>query len=326
MNSIRIIYAISAATCTLLLVTACRNSEAPTDQTTQMIETELGPITKSSNPDSRFDPEVGRYESFLANGYAKNIEGDDRWVGMSELRMFNPSTLPTRIDITLYFDNKDPVQLDESKIDPLKNDFIMVIPGNLAQHFEKSNAWGMRIVSDVPIMVDHILVAGVAGPGDKSLMGNYTLKGGVSNQLAQPRAATEWYFGDGYELVYQHESTAPFPFNEFEWYHILNPGPEDTEVTLHCYYDNGEYDAFEFLVKSQRVRIVSNRGLVRTNHAYGMIVTSTKPIVVQAERFIRDFHEFQDWGAWIHNSRPGVPAPFTGGQVGPGRSAPPQSN
>ena len=308
--------AICFLTTAILILSTCTQSEPPTTET---IETAFGPIQKTSNLEARHDPEVGRYECFLANGFVKSITEDDRRIGYSEMRIFNPASVPTNIDITMYFDNKGPVQLEQRSIDPLKNNFFMEVPGNLFQHFVDSEAWGMRIVSDVPILVDHILIAGVAGPGDVPRMGNYKLKGGVSDQLAQPRAAKEWYFGDGYELEYPEENTANFPFNEFEWYHILNPGKNDAQVTLHCYYAGGQYEAFEFPVNAERVRLVSNRGLVRKNVSYGLIVTSTEPVVVQAERLIRDFNDFKDWGAWIHNSRPGLPAPLAANPVSPGR-------
>lgn len=299
----------------ILLIPACSEDEPPI---IEQVETEFGPIQKTSNLDSRHNIDVGRYESFLANGFVKEITDEDRRIGFSELRMFNPTSLPTKIDITLYFDNKSPIQLDQTSIDPLKNNWFMVMPGDLSNHFEDSEAWGMRIVSDVPVMLEHILVAGVAGPGDVPHMGNFKLKGGVSDQLAQPRAAKEWYFADGFELEYEDESTAAFPFNEFEWYHILNPGKNDAQVTLHCYYAGGQYEAFEFPVNAERVRLVSNQGLVRKNVSYGLIVTSTEPVVVQAERLIRDFDDFNDWGAWIHNSRPGLPGPIAVNPVSPG--------
>ena len=63
----------------------------------------------------------------------------------------------------------------------------------------------------------------------------------------------------------------------------------------------------EFEVGAERVRIIDNRGLFRPNAPCAVDFQSSEPIQVSGERFIADFKDTKDWGAWVHTQLPGVP-------------------
>jgi hypothetical protein len=133
--------------------------------------------------------------------------------------------------------------------------------------------------------------------------------GGVADHLAATRLARLWYFGDGFWIT-QNPQKPGFPFNETEWYHILNPNRRAAEIAMHCYYSDGSYDKFQYGVDAERVMIIDNEGLVKPMNVYGLHFESTEPILVQAERFIRGINSIEEWGMHVHNVRPATPAPL----------------
>ena len=166
-------------------------------------------------------------------------------------------------------------------------------------------------------MIDHILAAGIEPPpyeekgktAKDMFFRAEKYMGGVSDYQAAVRLSKLWYFGDGFWIV-QNPEKPGFPFNEIEWYHILNPGKHDAEIALHCYYADGTYDRFDYSLAAERILLISNEGLVKPTNVYGLHVESTEPILVQAERFIKGIRSTEEWGMHIHNNRPGVPAPL----------------
>ncbi|MCK4374232.1 MAG: hypothetical protein KAX19_02850, partial [Candidatus Brocadiae bacterium] len=114
---------------------------------------------------------------------------------------------------------------------------------------------------------------------------------------------------DGLALVHDPE-TAPFPFNEFEWYHVLNPNMQDARVTMKCYYGDGTRETYDYTVGAERVHWIDNYRMVKPNNPFGIRFVSDQPIVVESERFIYGLHSMEEWGAHVHCPRPGLPAPL----------------
>ena len=249
--------------------------------------------------------EAGASTVFVSNGFASEPDAIDRRVGYSVLRIYNPSMAKNPLQVRLYFDNKPPVDLDPLSLDARSNKYIYFLPQDWSEHFTDAKAWGARFLSEYPVMIDHWLMAGFLPPGAEHQIEDPRFKGGASDTLAKPNADRIWHFGDGLRLEYAR-STSGTPFNEFEWYHILNPGLEDASVVMYWYYEDGESDAYSFEVPAERVRIASNLELARPNMAYGIKFVSSVPLVVQCERFASDTRDMKEWGAWLHASRPGI--------------------
>ncbi len=241
--------------------------------------------------------------SYISNGFCKAADKAGDYCGWSELRFWNPTRWETTVRMRLYYSDREPADLPDYEIGPEGNPLI-VFPHDFTEFVSDVGPWGMRLVSDTPLMVDHILITGRQGPPD-----NVRYSGGVSDSLAQTRLARLWYFSDGLALVHDPE-TAPFPFNEFEWYHVLNPNMQDARVTMKCYYGDGTRETYDYTVGAERVHWIDNYRMVKPNNPFGIRFVSDQPIVVESERFIYGLHSMEEWGAHVHCPRPGLPAPL----------------
>jgi hypothetical protein len=223
-----------------------------------------------------------------------------------ELRIFNPTRIGCDVRITLYFEDRAPIELPPQRLEPNSNQLLLVLPKMFPEILTDVGAWGARIAADVPLITDHILGAGISSrtPNDPRF------RGGVADSLAEPRASNLWYFGDGIRLQYEDPDNAPYPFNELEWYHILNASPRDADVTMHSLYADGESETFTIRVPSERVKMFSNEEIARKNAPYGIKFTSTEPVVIQSERLIYGTRSIDEWGLHMHTARPGVAGPL----------------
>jgi hypothetical protein len=193
----------------------------------------------------------------------------------------------------------------------------LVFPGQAPEFFPESGVYGAKIVSDEFITVDHILCAGVEPPpwGEKpkTVMQIWfsapKYMGGVTDHLAVPRPSKQWIFGDGFWIV-QNPDKPGFPFNETEWYHVLNPSRHRADVRMRCYYSDGTTGEFSYAVEGERVLWIDNEKLVKPTNVYGLHFDATEPVVVMAERFIKGVRSTEEWGMHLHCPRPGVPAPW----------------
>jgi len=255
--------------------------------------------------------------SYIANGFAKLPAPKDRRYGFNEIRFYNPTLHDSEIEITLYYSDQSPRKYPKQRLIARNNKLLLVFPDHNPDFFPESGAWGMRIVSDMVLVVDHIMAAGIEPPpyGEKGktavqmFFNAEKYMGGVADVLAVSHLAKLWYFGDGFWIT-QNPEKPSFPFNETEWYHILNPGKHRANITMHCHYSDGSHDKFNHTVEAERVKIIDNEGLVKPHNVYGLHFESSEPILVQAERFIRGINSIEEWGMHIHNVRPGVPAPL----------------
>ncbi len=241
--------------------------------------------------------------SYIANGFCKEAADVGDLRGMSELRFFNPMPWKTTVRMTVFYSDRPPAALADLTI-PAEGNPLLVFPQDYGEFFKDRGAWGMRLVSDTVLMVDHVLNAGRQGPEN-----NVKYRGGVSDSLARTRLSRLWYFADGLALVYDPE-LAPWPFNEFEWYHVLNPTARDARVTMKCLYGDGSRQAYTYTVGAERVLLIDNYQMVKTNNAFAIRFTSDQPVVIESERLIYGLQSIEEWGAYIHCARPGLPAPL----------------
>ncbi len=127
--------------------------------------------------------------------------------------------------------------------------------------------------------------------------------------LIRSRLAKVWYFSDGI-IIKTNPENPPFPFSEFEWYHLLNPGPGEAKVEMHRYAGRSRHDVLTYTVGAERALLISNYDPEAPGFAYGIRFESTEPIAVESERFIYDPKGLDVWGSHIHCQRPGLPAPL----------------
>jgi len=240
---------------------------------------------------------------YIANGFCRDAHDVADPHGMSELRFWNPTPWETGVRMTVYYSDAPPRRLPDLTI-PSEGNPLLVFPQHHTEFFRNVGPWGMKLVSDTVLMLDHICVCGRKAPDD-----NVRFAGGVVDSLAHNRLSRLWYFGDGLRLTWDPDN-APWPFNEFEWYNILNPGGRGAQVRMRCYYGDGSRETHEFTVGAERVLLIDNLPLVKTNNPFGIRFVSDEPIAVESTRFIYGLHSMEEWGATVHCHRPGLPAPL----------------
>lgn len=247
--------------------------------------------------------------AYIANGFCRRADAVDRREGFSELRIFNPLPSPVELRMKLFYADRPPVDLPPFRVAGYGNP-LLVFPDSpwekmpYREYFENCGAWGMRIVSETPLIMDHYLSAGIQGPPDK-----IKYRGGVADTLAIPRLSRLWYFSDGIKIVQPDLSTAPFPFNEYEWYHILNPNPDPARIRVQMFRWDGRREEETLVVPPERVLFYDNFDRFDSTIGFGMRFISDRPIALAAERMIYG-ENLDDWGAYIHCSRPAAPAPL----------------
>lgn len=247
--------------------------------------------------------------NYIANGFCREATPDNKKHGLSEFRFFNPTPQDTTVDMTLYFSDKEPVKLPPLEVGAEKNPFS-AFPWQYPEQTTNCGAWGLKIVSPLPLMVEHIFCAGIEGK-DKS---NIKYNGGVCDTLALSRLSRLWYFTDGLRLIHADiEKTSKeslFPYHEFEWYHILNPNKSPAHVKMQCLRGDGKKDEHLFTIAPERVLFFDNFDMYTTYVDYAIRFVSDQPIAVASERMIYGLYGVDEWGAHIHCPRPGLPAPL----------------
>ncbi len=238
------------------------------------------------------------HHGYIANGICGEAAADERLHGRSEFRLFNPTPHRTDVRMRVFFSDRTPVTLDPWPLDGFANRYLAV-PQFAPQVFAAAGPWGMTLESTEPVLTDHILVAGLKGDTVSD-----RFAGGVSDVLAEPAAAKTWWFGDGLRLAFNPQ-TAPIPYNEFEWYHLLNPGPRDADIVVTRFYGPGDETTQRLTLAAERVMLLDNFDTAPPNRGHGIRFSGTEPIVVQSTRLIYSLHGLGEWGAQIHTPRPG---------------------
>lgn len=242
--------------------------------------------------------------SYISNGFCGEARKPGDIGGVSELRFWNPTKWATTVRMRIYYSDRPPADLPPYEIGP-ECDPLLVFPEHYPEQFTDCGACGMKLVSDTILMVEHITNTHRAGPPD-----NVKYRGGVSDSLARTRLSKLWYFADGIRIIYKDPAKAFFPFNEFERYHILNPNDCDAHVTMKCVFGDGDYRDFDLTVESERVMMWDNFDTFDSTVPYGIRFISDQPVVVESERVIYGLGGLDEWGAYIHCHRPGLPAPL----------------
>jgi hypothetical protein len=257
--------------------------------------------------------------SYLANGFCREANGKDKRYGMSELRFFNPLPTPATVTMTVYYADREPAELPALTITG-HQDPLLVFPhasygaSDYRKHFSDCGPWGMKFVSETPVLADHIFCAGVQGPS-----GNVKYAGGVCDMLIQPRLSCLWYFADLIRIIHKdiaQTAAGPFPYHEFEWYHILNPNEKPAAVKLIFYRWDGKEEGRDFAVAGRRVLMFDNYDWYKQTIGGGARFVSDIPVLVESERMIYGLKGLDEWGAHIHCPRPGTPAPLQWNEEG----------
>lgn len=247
------------------------------------------------------------YEKYLSSGYCHEASPDDPREGLSELVLYNPTPTLSEATLTAYFTDSAPWTLAPISVGAETNARV-VIPDVAPEVFAGRGFWGARVLSTTPLMLN--LIDGVRISAVPPMF-----SGGATNF----RGATlhrQWHFPDGLWLEWHKQlggdvTKAPFPFNELEYYHFLNPHPHEVEVTMTLQFRSGERTTFHIGIGSERVVVWDNLDKVPYNKGYGVKLVATAPISAAAVRYIYGLRGLDEWGMQVHCAMWGVPGPIT---------------
>jgi len=249
------------------------------------------------------------YENYLSSGFCHTPTAEDSRGGITELVLYNPTPEPSEATMTAYFADQDraPHTLVPVQVAPETNARV-VMPDMAPEVFANCGYWGAKVLSTTPLMVN--VIDGVC-----IQIGEPMFSGGRTN-FRGTKLHAQWHFPDGLWLewnkFYQGAiARAPFPFNELEHYHFLNPHPRDAEVDMTLQFRGGEQTTLHFTVKSERVFVWENVDKVPYNKGFGVKIVSSEPISTAAVRYIYGLSGLDEWGMQAHCAMWGVPGPIT---------------
>jgi len=193
----------------------------------------------------------GSYKYYIAGGYV-NQDSD------AVISMLNPGDTAANTSTTLYF-TKNTSKKFERKIAPHS-----ILTFRVSELTKENSYFGAVTTSDVPIMLGHEQYDGTYSAGFGSVAS--TQPGFIS------------YFGEGYTSG----MVKTYLF-------MLNPSPNAANVGVTLYYENGEKRTFNVAIPSLRQVTIDLKEKTMPEKRFGMKVTSTVPIVVEAANYNKKF-------------------------------------
>lgn len=245
------------------------------------------------------------YVYYVANGYTSRETAVGRYSGKSEFRLRNLAERPTVIRQRLYFADRAPLDLAPIEAGPMGGPY-QEFPRDLPESHKDAGAWGARVVSDTPLAYVHISLAKRNGASE-----DVKYAGGCGMQLGKQQLSKWWCFGDCFKWIVPAENP-PFPFSQYEWYHVLNPNAATATVRLTVGDEQrGPYRKRELKVGAERVLFLDEPDLVegKMGGCYAKF-ESDQPVLVEAERVIYGPKGPEEWGVIIGCASPGACEPF----------------
>jgi hypothetical protein len=247
------------------------------------------------------------FENYLASGFTHAATKEDPRNGGGELVLYNPTCEPSEATMTVYLANREPAMLSPVAVKPETN-ALVVMPGLAPEVFTDCGFWGAKVLSTTPLMLNFI-------DGIRIVVEKPRFRGGCTN-FHGTKLHKEWHFPDGlwlewYKYYNGDTSKAPFPFNELEYYHFLNPNPRDAQVEMTLQFRRLEPKTLHFTVNAERVFVWNNLEKVPYNEPYAVKIVSSEPISASAVRYIYGLCGFEEWGMTVHCAMYGVPGPIT---------------
>lgn len=255
------------------------------------------------------------YENYLSSGFCKSPTEQDPRRGMAELVLYNPTPEPSQATMTVYFADREPQTIPPLEVKPETN-ALVVMPRLAPTVFTNCGFWGARVLSTTPLILNFINAIRIMDDQRPRFRGGTTNFHGTSLHR-------EWHFPDGLRLDrtkhYDGDTSgAPSPFNEFEYYYLLNPNPRDTQVEMalrmssSAHHQQPEPLVLHLTVKAERVFAWSNLDQVPCNRPYAARIMSSEPISASAVRYICGLRGLDEWGMQVRCAMYGVPGPITG--------------
>jgi hypothetical protein len=222
------------------------------------------------------------------------------------LVVFNPSATPADLDVTVYFEEREPehVRLRAEAGASTESSFASwpVHPGD---------RFALAVTSPIPVVAQATIgwnnVGNDAGPAARALDGGRPREAAAS-YMAIPALAERWYLADGIVI----DSPANLWIRESEWAVLLNPGERAAHVDLALFFKVFTR-SHPIEVPPRRVRAVRMDDLVTLrNKHYGVRVASDVPIAAQWRRTVEWYDSSELMSFWSVPMVPLAPAADAG--------------
>jgi hypothetical protein len=174
------------------------------------------------------------------------------------LKVLNPGDAPANIEVKMYYEKNDSGKFSY-KIGSHSAASI-----DLAEYAASGVVFGAVVSSDQSIVVEHVQFDG-------------TYSGGFIG-TASTKPGFVWYFGEGYSSGMVKT-----------YLYILNPSDRVANMGVTLYYENGEKKTFNLEVPSFKSEVIDLKEKTMPEKRFGMKVTSTAPVVVEAGDFNKKF-------------------------------------
>jgi hypothetical protein len=192
------------------------------------------------------------------------------------LLVFNPASRPADLDLTVYFEDRDPERFQ-----------LQARPG--ATTAWRPSEWPIRLSgrfalkaeASEPVIAQATLgwnnSGGDHGPAASARSSKGIREAATSYMSVSP--ADRWFLADGIVLL---DPNATW-YRESEWTIVLNPNDQAAELDLDVFYSRfaGHHRA---TVPPRRLKAIRMDDLVFANRHYGLRVASDRPVVVQSRR------------------------------------------
>ncbi|MCC7407997.1 MAG: hypothetical protein IT442_07995 [Phycisphaeraceae bacterium] len=242
---------------------------------------------------------------YVANGYTSRDKTPGQYQGKSEFRLRNLAERQTTIRQRLYFADRPPLDLAPISAGPMGGPY-QEFPQHLPESHKDAGPWGVRVVSDTPLAYVHIALTRRNGKTE-----DIRYAGGCGMQLGKQQLSCGWYFGDCFKWFVKPVDP-PFPFSQYEWYHLLNPNPLPAHITLTVGDEKrGPYHKRQITIEPERVLFLDDPDLVEGTMAGCYVkIQSDQPILAEGERVIFGPQGPDEWGVIIGCASPGACEPF----------------
>lgn len=221
---------------------------------------------------------------------------------MGHLVVFNPSARPATLDVTVYFEDRDPAHfaLEAAAGSSLESNYGSwpVKPGE---------RFALGITSSEPVFAQATVgwnnVANAGEPTARARDGGRPREAATS-YMSTTGLAERWYLADGIVL----DNPRTLWIRESEWAVLLNPGETAAHVELALFFKHWTR-AHAIEVPPRRVRAVLMDDLVTLrNRHYGVRVASDVPIAAQWRRTIEWYDSPELMSFWSIPLMPMAPA------------------
>lgn len=221
---------------------------------------------------------------------------------MGHLVAFNPSPRPATLDVTVYFEEREPEHFA-----------LVAAPGTSTESSHPSwpvrtgERFALAVASSEPVFVQATIgwnnVGNDGSPTARAADGGRPREAATS-YTAIPALAERWYLADGVVL----DKPRVLWIRESEWAVLLNPGDAPARVELSLFFQ-WFTRAHTIEVAPRRVRAVRMDDLVTLrNKHYGVRVASDVPIAAQWRRTIEWYDSPELMSFWSIPLVPMTPA------------------